>query len=178
MTETKNKLWIDGKLCPGIQPHAPPPLKFSTRSFRESLLSNPEFFQTLPFWNFGLNLKPPFRKGSGCPLRLLTLLSTKFKLTKVVSTFHKLLTLWCRWIEYHPCHLLWLTFFICSSRHGCSFVIIEIGIYFILGFVYYLFHTGSLSLHLCFIVSTRNDRSTIITYAWSLLLSPNWKYHQ
>ena len=26
-------------------------------------LSNPEFFQTLPFCNFGLNLKPPSRGG-------------------------------------------------------------------------------------------------------------------
>ena len=55
---------MDGKLCPGIQP-PPPLLEIFTPLFQGKPSFNPEIFQPASPPIFGLNLKPPFRRGGG-----------------------------------------------------------------------------------------------------------------
>lgn len=61
---------------------------------------------------------------------------------------------------HHATHRFIL--FKCSSPHGCA-VMIDVAIYFMLGSLYYLCHTGSLSLYcaFCFALSTKNEKKSL-----------------
>ena len=115
-------------------------------------------------------------------------------LIMLYQTSRKLRLLWLSWIECHQRRLLWITIFICSSPHGCTLLIIEVVIYFILGSLCYLFYTNSLSLCVLFYHEYEKGKTSLICkelmhmprtnleilYARSFLFqSDNWKYlHQ
>ena len=61
------------------------------------------------------------------------------------QTSCRLLMFWLRWIVSSVSIIVSNIFFIHLGPHGCTILVTEVVIYFILDSVYNLFHTGSLS---------------------------------